>query len=1169
MTNDLNLIRAAAFQAQSERLDFRTKGVKKCNPPNRKCGDRCIPPNWDCRLRGEGNDPHLKAAGKGSDPISGFANLERGFQRFGKAITRFSFSELEGSRRAVARGAAKLHPGDLKEKEKAKEKAMQLATWVGTPALVVIFAGLAHTGLKANRGYREGFGKSVDSAVADTFYNIRRNIPITGGAIRAREAAGSGSLQSLRSATQRQLLGAPSAIRRIEGTNFLSASSRRASVARARGESSGVGAIRESLVSVDRMPNNPAQPSRMSYAEWQPKSLQAYWSTKLPTTIQGSLTGDSTTNLFAVGASNNLLRRSYGLPNDISTGVDLKADAAQIVGAMTTRLREQRAALLTDMKQRNFDPAVDMDRYLDMQSVNWRTGDQALDTEIHASIKRLLQGTDTYSFAKEQYVATRNAFSSYFDDIGRNMAIPPDIRNPAFDRTSRRLSPYADGLQGHAEGLARLTTLNWPSDRPIRTPEMAELVRRTYHAKVVMGQANPTVAFSSVSRLKAVAAEISGSRRPLTTEEATEIVAAFLRPMGISGVGVARGRRDSYEETFLDTIARLDKRCGRSGIPDDRKCSKPTYGAAPTAAPKPTSPNRPPGAKPATPPRTAPAPAARAAASAATTRSTTSPTKKKGKEEDNTARNVAIGITAAAGAVALASIGIKARNIDRYRKNVAKSAIEAEKLSLEFERNFREQAARRLGKRPEEVTGFEASMYDIKDRGYDRGYGDWDTEPGWYGQTKNSAGAVVMLSYADDGDFTRRGQGSNTMAQGGVWNHIIGNRDVLAYSNNISQPYTKPTGNYAQREQREFVEGVGKAARSVAGIAGPDVAAQAEKLAKGAAAFGTELPKTWDRFKFLRRNVEEIGYNPDAVRAAAFVVAQRRLTGKQVDIMSYSNGGNVATETLAILDQMGYRDVKVINIAGPTFGMFKHSDENMRTWVSTGDEFYQTTRGGAFTGGNTTILKNSDNIPHGLEDRINPKNAASEGRAKEYRKEKASYFLNDELALGAYKFLHVNHTRSAELLREMEWRAAEGQPMEGDLKYLFGDEADSKLQYFKGMMEDKPNREANMKLIREEIEDKMLEKWYGGYDHKRNRNAAKTLRQEAQLAGEMQQYGYKSMDEAKAIAKMMQQKNADGSPRYKTREAAELAYRRERNTMDSPSPYELAFQSTLKLLACK
>lgn len=511
--------------------------------------------------------------------------------------------------------------------------------------------------------------------------------------------------------------------------------------------------------------------------------------------------------------------------------------------------------------------------------------------------------------------------------------------------------------------------------------------------------------------------------------------------------------QDSHIEQIADLIRnddldlhefRADKRCGQSAIPDNYKCTKTTS------------------AKPST--------------------NATAPEQ---KPNLNTAKVVAGALTITGGAAAIALLGAKRAKISAYRKNVAKSAIEAEKLAVEMERQFREQAARRLNKKPNEVTDFEASVYNFKDKGQDRGFSSNDTAPAWYGQTPNSKGAVVMLSYADDNKFTHRGQGSYMLAKAKAFSQIWGDRDILPYANNISQPTTSVPDDLVVREREAFVRSAEKVGAAI-GLG---------EQAKGAAKAIHSVKDIQSRFKYLRKNVDERGFNPDAVRAAAFVVAQRRLTGKPVDILSYSNGGNVASETLAILHDMGYRDVKVVNVAGPTFGMFSHDDDNMRTWVSKGDDFYKISGGAAFTGGNTRIL-NNDNIPHGLTEKIDKNNREYGANWKQNLAEGNSYLYDKQLQREAWSYLNVDRKRSGELVNELVWRVSENKPMEGDLNTLFGDNAASKMKEYTAALKSPTQREAAKARIRSEIEDRMVETWYGGYDANRVKNAQKQIRKD-------------------------------------------------------------------------
>jgi hypothetical protein len=334
-----------------------------------------------------------------------------------------------------------------------------------------------------------------------------------------------------------------------------------------------------------------------------------------------------------------------------------------------------------------------------------------------------------------------------------------------------------------------------------------------------------------------------------------------------------------------------------------------------------------------------------------------------------------------------------------------------------------------------------------------------DNTPAFYGQTQNSKGAVVMLSYADDGTFTKRGQGSHLMAEGGAFREIWGEHDILPFANKISQPIKQGADDLDMKTRKARI-------------------GMLPKVAQKPATTAVEMKNAFKQMDYLRGNIETRGFNPDAVRAAAFVAAQRRLTGKPVHMLAYSNGGNVASETLAILAEMGYRDVKVVNVAGPTFGVFSHTDENMRTWVSKGDMFYATMGKRAFASSPVRMLQN-EGIPHGLKE---------DGRN--------SYMFDKQLRTEAYTYLTVDRQRSKELTNEVLWRVSDNKPMEGDLKILFGDKSDEVMnRYSKALNKNKPQALSD---LRSEIEDRMIDVWYGGYDPNKVKRSSKSLRAEVQ-----------------------------------------------------------------------
>jgi len=1445
--------RVQAYNATRERLDARRTARVKCKPPNRQCGNRCIPPNWDCRLKGEGEDGHLRAVGKGSDPVSGLANIERGLGRLRTAAVKLSFSELEGGRKAIARGTAKLSPGDLKKKEEVKKNVDFFLGRVLLPATAVVGATLMHRGLKNFKGYREGVGQQIDDSARSAINLVRTNIPIYGDRVRRRQQIGVEAVGAInRSVGSIESRGAASLAREPGTRRSLSEMVRSQTTSNVEGTAADVESLlTDSLRSVDGAVNNRSRPSRLSYDVWESRSLTTFWSTPRTPRVSPVSIGQNG-SVFSIHATNDLLAKSFGLP--APNGGDLKQEGELVISRMTQLFKATGAGIKTSMREAGLNPK-DPDA---VRNYIGKVGGSSLaDNQATRILVDTVTRSDYETQAKSLYKKTVSSYDRLFQRVADDLQQAPSIdlvvnrgneKEQARLRKMRQNTFYNDAIEAHSVFIGRAIDL----PAPVYGTYTGTLAKRTYHTRFVAGSkrlgtnndVNITLTRTEAFNAGVEIARATGAPEPATTQEALDLVVrtygrelgqnvrgnaigsislvqqatrsrgqtsteatsqerparrrqrsrdAIIRDLiraGYSPEGAAteadriiasRRRADAYllvREDFTPTRERTGKPCGKSFIGKNEKCSKP--GAKgyvdPAQGQNPTTDLLNNAAKVATiasgvatvvgaiknrkklrvaarkgdiklrkalkknnrqahkayvrvrvqrravgavvrqrtaevvpelskrvikrlssqevtdginklPKQyrerasrlvgdaklsaahmalrargaeitdvdtvnnfsnwrtkngailstgsvgeslviynTTPQESlggartystqfridgefdAKSTAAASNAKGIASLVKKmfnsqveqlpdnsiiyaipyandkkggkrsaiyrrygfrqalssderlfamktKGKftkmkdshidqiadlirndstnlddstttthrttrfdftpkqertgkpcgksfipknqkctkattaryteqqETSNLANDklkVAAGTAAVAGGIAvLAAMGVSRSRVSAYRKNVSKSALEAEKLALELERKFREDAAKRLKKRPQDVTGFEASVYNFKDKGRDGGFGSMDSDPAWFGQTKSSKGAVVMLSYADDNKFTNRGQGSYMMAKGGAFQQIWGDRDIIPYSNNISQPVDKIPDDLQVKKREAFID----KAEKLGGATGKNVAKA-----------GMTIKDTFKRFKFLRENIER-GFNPDAVRAAAFVVAQRRLTGKSVDIMSYSNGGNVATETLAILKEMGYRDVKVVNVAGPTFGMFSHSEDNMRTWVSEGDDFYKISKGLAFQGGNTRILKNP-NIPHGLSEKIDPNNREY---GKDYRanvKAKNSYTLDEQLQREAYKFLTVDRKRSGELLDEVIFFISEKKPMKGDLANLFGNQSGVKIAEFTKRMNNTRDREATKSQIRDEIEDLMLERWYGGYNPKNVKNAQRKIRSE-------------------------------------------------------------------------
>jgi hypothetical protein len=104
--------------------------------------------------------------------------------------------------------------------------------------------------------------------------------------------------------------------------------------------------------------------------------------------------------------------------------------------------------------------------------------------------------------------------------------------------------------------------------------------------------------------------------------------------------------------------------------------------------------------------------------------------------------------------------------------------------------------------------------------------------------------------------------------------------------------------------------------------------------------------------------------------------------------------------------------------------------------------------------------------------------------------------FDKQLRSEAYTYLTVDRQRSKELTNEMVWRVAESKPMEGDLKALFGDKSDEVMdRYSKSLVK---NKQQALEELRSEIEDKMINVWYGGFDPAKVKRSSKALRAEVQ-----------------------------------------------------------------------
>lgn len=1143
--------RTAAYLEVKARLDARrkTKNVN-CNPPNTKCGNRCIPAEWDCRLKGEGSDRHLAVVK--TDPLGGLANIQRGINRITRGIAKGSFSEVEGGKRSIIRGTVKASPGSFEQKKELRTTLEERTRLIGI-SLAVLTGGLgAHTLLLRSNafGYRTGLGRDINTSFRNGVNAILDTTPIIGAQREAVRRSASANVQQAAGRFLREEVSSPAV---LKGGLDTSSTSTLIAVRQTRYGNQNLASASQLSKSLNAI-NKQAGNSRLNYTQWREQHREQFWNQRIDAPdLVTKEKNKVRINIFARPAAHDFLRAQYNLPiNELSTDVEVRR-------ALRNFFKTEQESFVAFAKQQGYrtkavggTETVDPEdqpafiSFLVKSSLAKSNPSQvgvSIKNNIAAHIERVL-ALDHQRYANSVYRSTVYGYDQFYGDVGLVFKRNAGVSMPETVTAVRKipvLSPQQRNL-AQVEDIARANYLLSGSSAPaVVGPAHAELVQVWYYHTKVNGKASSEFIVSD--RLaKAAASELSGRSITSTSEAETLLRTQYgfntlSLPRARRGVSsprspengarpASRGRRrvrsreeiiaellsgDSpysqeqaerladeiiakrkdddepdmlspREASFLLTQRNLQERqdftpnaerqgkpCGRSFIPRNTKCSKPTTARY---AQKPNPVKR-------------VAPEKRLLVQPQKAQQTRGIPPRTGRKQQESENNTLKALGIAAGAVAafgLAGMSVNARQVSRYRKNVAKSAVEAEKLGVQMEQQMRESAARRLRKNAKDVDGFEASVYNYKDKGYDRGFGSMDNTPEYFGQTKNSRGAVVMLSYADDGKHTIRGQGGFKMATGGAFKEIWGEHDILPYANNISQPDVSAPDDLDNMRFNKLVD-------KVRAIAGDRVANTLETSRTGQGAF--------KRFGYLQKNVKERGFNPDSVRVAAFVAAQRRLTGKQVHIMSYSNGGNVATEALAILKEMGYQDVKVVNVAGPTFGLFKHSSNNMQTWVSEGDEFWQMSRGLAFSGSKVNKLKNG-NIPHGLQDGIDPNDKRKAGQVKANLKARNSYLLDRELQRDAFKFLTVDKRRSQELLDETIWRVSEKKGFDGDLANLYGDQSTAKFKEYSDrlMRVEGAEKERVKQQIRDEIEDQMIEKWYGGYEPKKVKRRATEIRTE-------------------------------------------------------------------------
>lgn len=614
-------IRAAAYLAAKARMDFRRgkRGPVHCTPPNTKCGNRCIPPEWDCRLKGEGADPHLAA--RRTDPISGFANLERGIKRLGKFASTGSFSELESGKRSLVRGAVKLKPGNLAEKNEFKEWLENNYAKIAVPLFLIGGAISAHSILKAGNtfGYREGFGRKVDNAVS---IGVGRVLDVIPGVGQARSYTRQRAAQAMRSNLQRVQT-------RTERNRGMSSTPEDFVTGTAISPTliKGNSDLTAALKRVNE------QKGANTFYQWNQKHRQAFWgathSDKNLSVEEQTLIGKS---IFAEPTAQAYINTEWKL------NLPDRATRPEYINALTSRIASERDAYVQLAKQQGF-------------RVQGRPGEQSvhrddLDAFVARNIKdisddkqrraqsafigALVRGGADSTKARALYEGHINAYDEYYKKVARSVERVAGASDNDPDMVAEGLVAIKNAAERR-----RIDYLLGTSKKPRKSsagPAHDRLFLQDYYHTRVAGSAASKYTITADEAVRA-ASELSGNQIR-TSQEAIELlntahgyknaqleqrrnpfgsrktstttgtestrparrrvrsraqIVSDLQRAGYSPEAaekeadriIALRRTDAAESdprllAYLEMQQRLDKRCGKSGIPDNRKCSKTT-----------------------------------------------------------------------------------------------------------------------------------------------------------------------------------------------------------------------------------------------------------------------------------------------------------------------------------------------------------------------------------------------------------------------------------------------------------------------------------------------------------------------------------------------------------------------------------------------------------------
>jgi hypothetical protein len=541
--------RTAAYLAARARLDAartrsrsgKTSRSVDCNPPNVRCGGRCIPPSWDCRLKGEGPDPHLRAVK--TDPLSGFANIQRGIGRISRGVTRGNFSEVEGGKRAIIRGVVKTVPGDIQQK-KQLQKTLENRTRAIGIGLAVVTGGLGMHAILMNSnlyGYRQGLGGKINQATRAGVSRVLDSLPVLGAQRAATRAAVGANL----GAAAARASASPASVSAIPGTTVLSATDRDSH-----------SALQQSLNRINGATRSGAAGTSGNLENWNQRHNSAFWNATRKSDITG-MGAPARVSIYAEPTAQEYLGNQFGVPPGE------RSSRASVKAALQARFDEERRGLVSLAQQQGLrvrrGPNGDT---IDSKDINAFVsgvvrGRPIADTAVRQSVESHVRSVLTKapsSYTNEVYNASVLSFDSFYKNTAR------DIRSIPGAATGRRIAtPLTAGSNELLRNTNTYRSTYLAGEMRARTqmagPAHTELVQAAYyHTRVVGTNAS---SYTIPDRLAFNAAsELSG--RSITSR--SEAIGIINRETGFSGARVAGAaaprQRGASAQASLSSLAR-------------------------------------------------------------------------------------------------------------------------------------------------------------------------------------------------------------------------------------------------------------------------------------------------------------------------------------------------------------------------------------------------------------------------------------------------------------------------------------------------------------------------------------------------------------------------------------------------------------------------------------